>query len=627
MCGIVGRINKDKKQKVLKSEIKKALDTIAHRGPDEEGYFIKNNIAFGHRRLSIIDISHGHQPMEFKNNNRDVVLIYNGETYNFQELRKKIISNGLSVESYCDTEVILLMYILYGKESFSMLNGMYAFAIYDFDIDELILCRDRFGIKPLYYMNTPKAFSFASEVKALKTFDDYIFNINQESINEYLTFQFYISEQTPFKNIFSVPSASYLIYKEGKYTVHKYYTTNLDIDYSITYDEAKQNIFTLLDDSIKNNTISDAQIGSYLSGGIDSSIISSVLGVSKYENTTFSGAFDISENYDETKYAKRVSQKYNLDNLVIYPTLDDFIDSFDDILASLDFPSSGPGVFPQYLVSKLASKNVKVVLGGQGGDEIFGGYARYFIAYFEQALKGSIEGTQDSHKHMAILSDLINNLPMIKEYQPMLKSFFSNGLFDEKEKRYFSLINRRASAEHIYTEDYLKEYSDEVNYEKFLKVFGDKNISYFNRMTNFDLQYSLQGLLHVEDRVSMAHSLESRVPFLDYRLIDYVNSIQPKYKFKDGKLKNILIDSFKDILPSQIVNRVDKKGFPVPLNEWKNEKKMKEFLGDILLSKRSLERGYYKKSFLEDEIFRNKGFSRGLWGVLNLERWLQLNEK
>lgn len=626
MCGFVGRINKNLDDFISEEELRSSLDSIVHRGPDDEGYYISKNIGFAHRRLSIIDVFHGHQPMEYKKNNRNVVLIYNGETYNFQDLRRKIISKGQELTSYCDTEVILLMYILYGKKSFKLLNGMYAFAIYDFDLDELILCRDRFGIKPLYYMDTEMAFSFASEVKALKKFRDFSFNVNNESISEYLTFQFYISNQTPFKNIYSVPSASYLVLKNNEFTIHKYYETNLEVDDSITYEEAKQNIVTLLEDSIKKNTISDVQIGSYLSGGIDSSIITSVLGVSKFENLTFSGAFDVSSSYDESQYIDAVTKKYKMENHKVYPTLNDFIGSFDDITKIMDFPSSGPGVFPQYYVSKLASENVKVILGGQGGDEIFGGYARYFIAYFEQALKGSIEGTQDSSKHMAILSDLIKNLPMIKDYTPMLKSFWQDGLFDEKEKRYFDLINRRSSVKHIFQQDFLNELSDEKNYEKFLNVFGDKTTPYFNRMTNFDLNYSLQGLLHVEDRVSMANSLESRVPFLDYRLIDFVNSIQPKYKFRDGKLKSILIDSFKDILPKKVINRVDKKGFPVPFNEWKNETKMKEFLADNLLSQKSLNRGFYDRKTIEEEIFKKQGFSRGLWGVLNLERWLQLNE-
>ncbi len=626
MCGFVGRVLKGRGS-VSKNEIERSLSTIRYRGPDESGVYINKNVALGHVRLSIIDILHGQQPMRSQSN-RNVTIIYNGETYNFNELRRNIISNGHIVHTYTDTEVILVLYIMYGTESFKMLNGMYSFCIYDEDKDEIYLCRDRFGIKPLYYMNTDKAFTFASEVKALKVFDDYKFEENYNSINEYLTFQFYISNETPYKNIYTLESGSYLVYKNGQIKINSYYEADHEINYKISYEEAEQTISSLLEDSINLNTMSDVPIGTYISGGIDSSIVSSVLGTSHKDiKISFSGAFNYGTAYDESAYAKEVAQKYDITHKVIYPNLDDFINNMEKISYLMDYPESGPGVFPQFMVSKLASEHVKVVLGGQGGDEIFGGYTRYFIAYLEQSLKGAIFETQDKEHHIGILNELINNLPILKNYVPMLSSFWKDNLFGDKEKRYFDLINRRSGVEHLFSKEFMESLPQERNFEKFHKAFGNDSQSYFNRMTTFDLKYSMQGLLHVEDRVSMGHSLESRVPFLDYNLIDYVNTIPPVYKFKGGKLKNILISAFKDKLPAKIVNRKDKQGFPVPLDIWKKDKKLQEFLADTLLSSKAINRGFYNKNEVENIIFKQDGFSRGLWGILNLELWLKLNDR
>jgi len=624
MCGFVGRISKSEGS-VSKKEIEKSLSSIRYRGPDESGIYINKNVALGHVRLSILDILRGQQPMHSQSD-RKVTIVYNGETYNFNELRRNIISNGYMLQSYTDTEVILILYIMYGVKSFKMLNGMYSFCIYDEDKDEVYLCRDRFGIKPLYYMNTDKAFTFASEVKALKVFDDYLFEENYNSINEYLTFQFYISNETPYKNIYTLESGSYLLYKNHHFTIKSYYKANHAINYDITYEEAEQTIYSLLEDSINLNTMGDVPIGTYLSGGIDSSIISSVLGLAHKDiKISFSGAFDYGLAYNESLYAKEVAQKYEITHHLIYLTLDDFIDNIEKMSYFMDYPESGPGIFPQFMVSKLASEHVKVVLGGQGGDEIFGGYTRYFIAYLEQSLRGAIFETQDQQQHIGILNELIKNLPILKNYVPMLSSFWKENLFGDKDRRYFDLINRMCGVEHLFSKEFMENLSQERNFEKFKKAFGDESQPYFNRMTMFDLKYSMQGLLHVEDRVSMAHSLESRVPFLDYRLIDYVSTIPPVYKFKNGKLKNILISAFKDKLPAKIVNRKDKQGFPVPLDIWKKDKKLQTFMADILFSSEAVHRGYYNKKEIEKTIFKQNGFSRGLWGVLNLELWLKNN--
>ena len=618
MCGIVGfQAFIDNKEGIVTD----MMDVIRHRGPDADGKTFIDNTSFGHVRLSIIDIEHGQQPMQTPDGRYTIIL--NGEIYNYLELRKSLISKGYRLQTNSDTEVLLYMFVEYGKEIVHHLNGMFAFCVYDKADKSLFVARDHFGIKPLYYHASENQFVFASEIKALLKFPGIKAEVDSQSLHEYLTFQFVLKKHTLFQDIIKLEPATYLMIRDGNIIEKKeYWNLDYSIDESRSEEQFARELRFLIEDASSIQLRSDVPVGAYLSGGIDSSAVS-VFAAGHYDGTlkTFTGGFRESELYDESQYARIVSKHIKSDYLEIFPDFNDFRDSIEKLVYHMDEPAAGPGIFPQYMVSKLASEHVKVVLGGQGGDEIFGGYARYAVAYLEQCLKGAIFETQEEGKHIVTLSTLIKNLPLLKQYIPMIKSQFAEGMFDSMDRRYFRLINRSKNLHNLYDSDLLRNSSEEGLYEKFLQIFNKPDtLSYFNKMTYFDIKTLLPALLQVEDRVSMAVSLESRVPLLDKRIADLTASIPPPMKFANGKTKHIFIKAIHDLLPAEIMQRKDKMGFPVPINEWMKGP-LKSYIFDIFNSHAARTRGIYNTTSLLEQIENEGQFTRNLWGALNIELW------
>lgn len=621
MCGIVGFYSKRKDKKGI---LLKQLDILNHRGPDDQGFYIDNNVALGHTRLAIIDIENAKQPMTSSDGR--YTIIFNGEIYNYLELRQHLIQQGVSFKTHSDTEVLLNIYILYGEDSLNKLNGMFAFAIYDTKENTLFLARDHFGIKPLYYTVVNGEFIFSSEIKAILAHPSVKKDVDWISVNEYLTFQLMLKKHTLFKNIFQLEPATYLIVKDGKIKKkQKFWDLHYKIDETKNEEEFAEELLLLIENSINLQTRSDVPVGAYLSGGIDSSTVAILASKNIFGDFhTFSGGFKDSKLYNETEYARIVSNTIQSKHHEIFPTSKDFEKEFKKIIYHMDYPEAGPGVFSQYMVSKLAKTKVKVVLSGQGGDEIFGGYIRYVVAYLEQTLKGAIFEMQEEGKHVVTLQSIIPNLPQLKQYIPMLKEQFKEGLFDPMDERYYRIINRSHKLNEIYNKDFLKCRNEQQLLEKFKQVFNHPETkSYFNKMTYFDLKTFLPALLHVEDRMSMAVSLESRVPLLDRRIVELAATIPPSMKFAGGKTKAMLIKAVKNILPKEIVERKDKMGFPTPINEWMAND-LKEFVLDILTSQRAKDRGLLNTSAIEKQINESGKFSRDLWGALNLEMWFRI---
>ncbi|RXJ54411.1 asparagine synthase (glutamine-hydrolyzing) [Candidatus Marinarcus aquaticus] len=618
MCGIVGFLS-EREDKI--GILKKQLETLYHRGPDDQRTYIDNKVAFGHSRLAIIDINHAQQPMQSLDER--YVLVFNGEIYNYLELRQHLVSKGIQFKTYSDTEVLLNMYIVYGKECVNKLNGMFAFAIYDKHKKSLFLARDHFGIKPLYYTYKGNDFIFASEIKAILKYPEIKKEVDQQSLNEYMTFQVMLKKHTLFKNIHSLEPGTFLYLEEGKIKEKKkYWDFNYNIDDSISEEEYTTELLHLLENSLNIQTRSDVPVGAYLSGGIDSSLVSTLASKNYFGDFhTFSGGFKESPDFDETQYAKIVHQSIHSVHHEIFPTSKDFLDNFENIVYHMDYPEAGPGVFSQYMVSKLASEHVKVVLGGQGGDEIFGGYTRYAVAYLEQALKGAIFETSEEGKHLVTLQSIIPNMSQMKNYVPLLKEQFKEGLFEPMDERYYRMMNRSHNLHKIYNQGFLSTFEEGQLLDKFKQVFNHPDTkSYFNKMTHFDLKTLLPALLHVEDRMSMAVSIESRVPILDYRIIELASKMPPSMKFSGGKTKAMLIKSVKNILPKEIIERKDKMGFPTPINNWLAGD-LKEYALDILTSQKAKQRGYLNTQAIEKQINESGKFSRDLWGALNLEMW------
>jgi len=619
MCGFVGIINKNG-DKVESSILSKMASTIHHRGPDEEGVLIENNVGFYHKRLSIIDLSTGQQPMTFL----DYTIVFNGEIYNYIELRKVLISKGHKFVTTSDTEVILHLYSEFGKDFINELNGMFAFIIYDRQKNLLFIAKDHFGIKPLYWYHDDNKILFGSEIKAILSHPDIVSEPDQNNLYEYLTFQFIMGEGTMFRNIYKVLPGHYMFIDLNTWNIIriKYWEPNFKLDKYHTEDYFIDRLNSTIHETISQQLRSDVPIGTYLSGGLDSSLVTII--ASKFLDNqikSFSGGFREGPEFNELQYAQVAADAAKAQLFEVFPTEQEFIDLLPKLIYHLDEPVAGPGLFPQYIVSKFASQHVKVILGGQGGDEIFGGYARYLVAYLEQAIKGAMFETNEEGEHIVSLKSILPNLPTLRQYIPMMKSFWNDGAFEPMDRRYFNLINRMGSTSMFFRPEFIYQRDEEAIFNKFSGYFNHTDtLSYFNKMTHFDMFGSLPGLLQVEDRVSMAVSIESRVPLLDRRIVDLISHMPAGMKFKGGELKYLLKRTIKDYMPEQIMNRKDKMGFPVPLHIW-SKNKARDFILDVLLSKKARDRNIIDTQNIEKLVNSEQPYSRGLWGVLSLELW------
>lgn len=538
---------------------------------------------------------------------------------NYLELKEEL-KDDYDFKTNSDTEVILASYRKWGKKCVNHFRGMFAFAIWD-DIEKKLFCaRDRFGIKPFYYAKIGDNFYFASEAKSILPFFEKL-EVDKEALKDYLYFQFYLDNKTLFKGIKELGAAHTLSIKNNKINIKKYWEVYYDIDFDHSASYFEKKLKELIEESITYHVRSDVPVGAYASGGVDSSLMAIL--ASKYEKETlhaFHGKFSISSTFDESIYAESICEDNDIDLYQIDINSKDFIDTIRKITYHLDNPVAGPGSFAQYMTSKLASQSRKVVLGGQGGDEIFGGYTRYLVAYFEQCIKGAIEGTLDNGNYVVTYESIIPNLISLKNYKPMLKQFWSEGLFEEIDKRYYDLINR---APNLDKEIYWDKLGDYDPFISFSKLFNSENVgkeSYFDKMTHFDFKTLLPALLQVEDRMSMAHGLEARVPFLDHKIVEFAATIPADVKFKNGTLKKLLVESTKEYLPSKILNRKDKMGFPVPLNIW-----MKDELKDFIISifDQGPQRELFNKELIKNSIQSESQFGRKIWGFLSLELWYQ----
>ena len=623
MCGIAGFINISGNPLLNGT---KALEVmgglLSHRGPDDSGEWISydQSVGLAHRRLSIIDLSSAaSQPMHGANGTS---IILNGEIYNYLELRKSFQDRWEFI-THSDTETILATHDKYGPDCMSHLRGMFAFALWDESKKTLLCARDRFGIKPFYYAQIGETLYFASEAKALLPFLPSI-ETDPLAMAEYLTFNFVIGENTMFKGIKQLLPGHSLSVQNGFVRVSRYWDVEYGIDWSSPKSSFPSRLRELASDSIDCHLRADVPIGSYVSGGIDSSLMAIL--ASRHDSNNqeaFHGRFMEYPGYDESEYAKLAVDScggnFNLTDI----THKDFEENLRKVIYHLDYPVAGPGSFPQYMVSKFAAEKVKVVLGGQGGDEIFGGYARYLMAYFEQCIRAAIDGTYRNGNYVVTIESIVPNLGLLREYKPMMKEFWRDGLFDDLDARYFRLINRSSDMER---EIDWSELNKEAVFESFREIFlNTKNVekgSYFDHMTHFDFKTLLPALLQVEDRMSMAHGLESRVPLLDHPIVEFAATVPADIKFSGGRMKHLLKEGFSDVIPGKILNRRDKMGFPVPLKEWMSNE-LKGFAQDVFHGMAQKNRPYVNASEVLKNFETAGRFSRKVWSLLSLEIWHQ----
>lgn len=623
MCGLAGQVSRQLHSiDGLENGLAAMSNLIQHRGPDGDGLWTNSNQAVGlvHRRLAIIDLTESAaQPMRGLNG---TVIAYNGEIYNHIELRQ-LLRDQWSFATQSDTECILAAYDRYGDECLSHLRGMFAFALWDERKQRLFCARDRFGIKPFYYAVVGDVLYFASEAKALLPFLPEI-STNEAALAEYLTFQYTIGERTLFEGVHQLMPGHALAVENGHVKVWRYWDVSYEIDFDHSPAYFHRRLRELLEDSIEMHGRSDVPVASYVSGGIDSSLMYHLSqGNDSASPLGFHGKFSQFPGYDESEYAEAAAHHASGLLHTIDISANDFSNNIEKVIYHLDFPVAGPGSFAQFMVSKLASEHVKVVLGGQGGDEIFGGYARYLVAYLEQSLKAAMDGDYKNGNYVVTIESIVPNLGLLREYKPLIKQFWSEGLFDPMDERYFRLVNRATDMHEEIDWDVLN--LGRV-FEDFLTIFNNpanvKKEAYFDKMTHFDFKCLLPALLQVEDRMSMAHGLESRVPLLDHPLVDFAATIPADIKFKGGNMKYLLKQVFSDAIPGKISHRRDKMGFPVPLKEWFSGE-LNEFVMDTFSAMASKHRPFIKAEAVMKNFGKEAQFSRKTWGLLSLELWHQ----
>jgi len=622
MCGIAGIIRLDGQP----ADERTLLDMSArlgHRGPDGEGHLVQGAVGLAHKRLAIIDLVTGDQPMASGGS----VIVFNGEIYNYVELRQELIQRGRQFRTTSDTEVILQMYEEFGPECVGRLNGMFAFLLWDRARSRVLAARDHFGIKPLYLHATPERLLFASEIKALLAVPGLRAEPEPHAIQQYLTFQYVLGEHTMFRGVTKLLPGEYHLIElaSGSHRTVRYWEPRFTVDTHHSEAWFEERLSFLLEDAVRLQLRSDVPVGAYLSGGLDSSLITMLAARHCGAGMpVFTGRFAEGPEFDESDYARMVAEACGARLTLVTPTEQQFVDELPRLLYHMDEPVAGPGLFPQAMVSREAARQVKVVLGGQGGDEIFGGYARYLIAYFEQAIKGAVYENNEEAEHIVSFASILPNLPALRQYAPLLQQFWRSGLFEDMDRRYFRLVDRSGGALSLYSAEFRAEYDTETLFQRFQQVFNHpETLSYYNKMTHYDMVTNLPALLHVEDRVTMMSSLESRVPLLDHRLADLVGSMPPGLKFKGGELKHILKRVIGGRVPGPVLERKDKMGFPVPLHLWARGRS-RDFFADTLLSRRCRERGLFDVEEVENQMHHEAAFSRRLWGLLNLELWYRI---
>lgn len=592
-----------------------------HRGPDGEGVWTREaqNVGLGHRRLCVIDPEGGQQPLQSESGNW---ISCDGELGNFDELRREL---GGEFGTRSDAEVILRAYDTWGESCVEHLSGSYAFAIWDERAQKLFCVRDHFGAKPFYYAVVDGVFYFASEMKALLPFLPEI-ETDLDAFKDYLVFQFVLDDKTLFRGVKELVPAHYLtVTAQGELVNRRYWQVYYRPDLYHTEQYFKEELEALIQRSVKSGIRSDVPLGGAVSGGVDSSIVASVARDQVGESFRgFTGKFSVGKEYDETEYSRTLAKAkdFKLDEIDI--TSRDFIDNIHKVIYHLDSPVAGPGSFSQYMVAKYVTDHRKVLLSGEGGDEVFGGYTRYLVAYFEECIKGAIDGTAQNDSYVVTYESIIPNLTSLRNYKPMLRTFWSKGLFDEQDKRYFQLINRASAMEDCIRRDKLT--TPYEPFESYDRIFVAENVdkrSYLDRMTHFDFKTELPALLQVDDRMTMAHGVESRSPLLDLDIVEFAATVPAGIKFKNGTMKSLLRSAMSAYVPDSVMNRKDKMGFPTPFAMWAKGE-TKDLICDTLSSTKARQRELVNNQTVLTKIEKENSFARNLWGFFCLELWQQL---
>lgn len=596
MCGIFGLIDFNNAEEDIKT-LEKVSNSLSRRGPDDKGSFVQRSngitVVMLHRRLSIIDLQSGKQPM--LNESGDLVLIANGEIYNYQDLRKELISKEHNFRSKSDSEVILHAYEEYGEDCLFHLRGMFAFAIWDKKKSRLFIARDRLGKKPLFYYTLGnRKFVFASEIKALLEYGEIDREVNKKAIYQYISYGYIPAPDCAFKHIKKLEPAHYIIFSSGNIKKRRYWNLNFSEKISLNENKVSEKIDYLMKEAVKLRMISDVPVGAFTSGGVDSSIITGLMSKETIlPIETYSIGFEEAE-LNELPYA-RISAKHfscKSHEVVMKP---DSIEHLEDLIKQFGEPHADSSALATYILSKQAKKRVSVVLVGEGADELFGGYKRYLLYRLGRYM--------------------------------MKFSFLSLSFFRQRYKRWLGIFPRDHFYQ-IFNNDFLESWKEEDCDKEFDELFSNsQKFKGIDGALFIDTMFFLPNDLLVKLDVStMAWGLEARAPFLDHKLIEFVSKLPPGLKLKGFISKYILRRTFNNLLPKEILHR-KKTAFEVPVNYW-FRKLLKDYMRDILLSSKAKTRDYFNMNcvhkLLDDHINSRGNYGHAIWSLLVLELWYRI---
>lgn len=599
MCGFVGFVDRSKNKKKI---VKDMADKIIHRGPDSDGYYVDEDVALGFRRLSIIDLEGGTQPIYNEDNSR--VIVFNGEIYNYKEIKEELLKKGHKFKTESDTEVILHGYEEYKEKILDMLRGMFAFVIYDKEKKTLFGARDFYGIKPLYYYKNDKEFMFGSEIKSFLGHPNFKKELNRDMLKQYLTFQYSVSEDTFFKNVYKLRPGHYFKYHDGELEIVKYYEIKIESDDSKSLDEWKDIIRNNLNESIKYHKVSDVEVGSFLSSGVDSSIVATLSDVDK----TFTVGYD-NKKYSEIDYAKELSEKIGVKNISKKISKEEYFDKFPMIQYYMDEPLADPSAVALYFVANTASKHVKVALSGEGADEIFGGYNIYHEPY---SVSWYNKIPYPIRRFIGILAYPFRNHTgfnfLVRRSKKLEDRYVGNAfIFDPREA------------------DKIISYEDKRTFKELTKPYYDKAKSYDDvaKMQYIDFNFWLIGdILLKADKMSMANSLEVRVPFLDKNLISSVIGIPSKYKIVGNETKYAFREVCKESLDDKWASK-KKLGFPVPIREWIKDEDVYKKIYDMFSNSSEFFKTDKIIKLLDEHKNGKRDNSRKIWTIYSFLVWYQ----
>lgn len=620
MCGICGKLAFEPGKSVDGALVRTMLDTIRHRGPDDEGVYLSRQVGLGHRRLSIIDLNSGHQPI--CNEDETIWIVFNGEIYNYRDWRSFLLSKGHVFRTQTDTEVIVHLYEELGPECVQQLRGMFAFAIWDDKRQVLFLARDRVGIKPLYYYLNDKFLVFGSEVKAILADPAVDPEVAPEVIDRFLTFLYLPGEETLLKGIRKLAPGSYVVAKDGNVAVRQYWDLSFaKPNEGLSCREGETQLLALLDEAVKLHMIADVPVGVLLSGGVDSTaVLSFARQGTAQEVNTYTIGFPAGVA-DERPYARLAADTFGARYHEMTITADDFADFMPRYVWHMEEPVCEPPAIALYYVSKLASKDVKVLLSGEGGDEAFAGYSNYRNLLWLERLKHRLSLLNGGISRGLSLADSLFHLPRIRKYVPLMTARFPDYYFSRTSNPYRYSGNGLGM---LYSADFARSIDREHSLEPVRQL--QKHVQGQNTLDSMlyiDTKTWLpDDLLIKADKMTMANSVELRVPLLDHKLLEFAAALPSNLKVRGFTTKYLAKKTLEKRIPKQILER-RKEGFPVPYESWLR-KELRGWIRELLLDGKTINRGYFAAPRVEELLARDDaghGCSKEIFSLVTLEMW------